>query len=123
MKLYDNAGSPYAFKVRGVLYEKGLTVEHHEIVSEHQRDELLLVSPRGEAPFTGTLKGDDIAFALTINAQGQTLQLDYSGKVTGDTMGERSRTFLETTALPVLPKPFTRDQLAERVAESMGLTR
>jgi hypothetical protein len=46
-----------------------------------------MVSPRGEAPFTGTLKGDDIAFALTINAQGQTLQLDYSGKVTGDTMG------------------------------------
>jgi hypothetical protein len=46
-----------------------------------------MVSPRGEAPFTGTLKGDAIAFALTINAQGQTLQLDYSGKVTGDTMG------------------------------------
>jgi aerobic carbon-monoxide dehydrogenase large subunit len=46
-----------------------------------------MVSPRGEAPFTGTLKGDDIAFALTINAQGQTLQLDYAGKVTGDTMG------------------------------------
>jgi len=50
MKLYDNAGSPYAFKVRGVLYEKGLAVEHHEIVSERQRDELLLVSPRGEVP-------------------------------------------------------------------------
>ena len=45
-----------------------------------------MVSPRGEAPFTGTLKGDAIAFGLSINAQGQTLQLDYSGKVTGDTM-------------------------------------
>jgi CheY-like chemotaxis protein len=43
--------------------------------------------------------------------------------LTGDTMGEHSRTFLETTALPVLPKPFTRDQLAARVAESLGLTR
>jgi glutathione S-transferase len=50
MKLYDNAVSPYAFKVRGVLYEKGLAVEHHEIRSERQRDELLLVSPRGEVP-------------------------------------------------------------------------
>jgi two-component system, cell cycle sensor histidine kinase and response regulator CckA len=40
--------------------------------------------------------------------------------LTGDTMGERSRTFLEDAALPVLPKPFTRDQLAARVAESLA---
>jgi PAS domain S-box-containing protein len=40
--------------------------------------------------------------------------------LTGDTMGERSRTFLEATALPVVPKPFTRDQLAARVAESLA---
>ena len=45
-----------------------------------------MVSPRGEAPFTGTLKGDAIAFNLTINAQGQELRLDYAGTVTGDTM-------------------------------------
>jgi hypothetical protein len=45
-----------------------------------------MVSPRGEAPFTGTLKGDAIAFSLTINAQGQELKLDYAGQVTGDTM-------------------------------------
>jgi glutathione S-transferase len=50
MQLYDNAGSPYAFKVRGVLYEKGLVVEHHEILSERQREELRRVSPRGEVP-------------------------------------------------------------------------
>jgi two-component system cell cycle sensor histidine kinase/response regulator CckA len=40
--------------------------------------------------------------------------------LTGDTMGERSRTFLEQAALPVLPKPFTREQLAARVAESLA---
>jgi PAS domain S-box-containing protein len=40
--------------------------------------------------------------------------------LTGDTMGERSRTFLEEAALPVLPKPFTRDQLAARVADSLA---
>jgi two-component system NtrC family sensor kinase len=40
--------------------------------------------------------------------------------LTGDTMGERSRTFLEDTSLPVLPKPFTRDQLAARVAASLA---
>jgi PAS domain S-box-containing protein len=43
--------------------------------------------------------------------------------LTGDTMGERSRTFLEEVALPVLPKPFTRDQLAACVAESLGVKR
>lgn len=45
-----------------------------------------MISPRGEAPFTGSLKGDAIAFDLTINAQGQELKLDYAGTVTGDTM-------------------------------------
>jgi glutathione S-transferase len=64
MKLYDNAGSPYAFKVRGVLYEKGLAVEHHEIRSEHQRDELLAVSPRGEVP--ALVDGDTVVYDSTI---------------------------------------------------------
>jgi two-component system NtrC family sensor kinase len=43
--------------------------------------------------------------------------------LTGDTMGERSRAFLEESALPVLPKPFTRDQLAASVAASLGVKR
>jgi hypothetical protein len=45
-----------------------------------------MVSQRGEAPLQGTIKGDTVAFNLTINAQGQDLTIDYSGKVTGDTM-------------------------------------
>ena len=45
-----------------------------------------MVSPRGEVPLTGTMKGDAIAFSITVNAQGQNLQIDYSGTVTGDTM-------------------------------------
>jgi len=39
--------------------------------------------------------------------------------LTGDTMGERSSLFLERTGLPVLHKPFTQDQLIERLAESL----
>lgn len=50
MKLYDNAASPYAFKVRATLYEKGLDFEKHEIRHHGQRAELLRVSPRGEVP-------------------------------------------------------------------------
>lgn len=64
MKLYDNAGSPYAFKVRGVLYEKGLAVEHHEIRSEDQRQELLRVSPRGEVP--ALVDGETVVYDSSI---------------------------------------------------------
>lgn len=45
-----------------------------------------MVSPRGETPLTGTLRGDAIAFGINVNVQGQDLQIDYSGTVTGDTM-------------------------------------
>jgi len=45
-----------------------------------------MVSPRGEVPLTGTLKGDAVAFGVNVNVQGQELQIDYTGTVTGDTM-------------------------------------
>jgi glutathione S-transferase len=50
MKLYDNALSPYALKVRMALYEKGLPFDLHEIHTHEQREELLRVNPRGEVP-------------------------------------------------------------------------
>jgi hypothetical protein len=46
-----------------------------------------MVSPRGEVPLTGTLKGDAVDFGMNITVQGQELQIDYNGTVTGDTMG------------------------------------
>jgi glutathione S-transferase/RNA polymerase-associated protein len=64
MKLYDNAFSPYAFKVRAVVYEKHLPVEHREIRSETQRAELLAVSPRGEVP--ALVDGDTAVYDSTI---------------------------------------------------------
>jgi D-glucosaminate-6-phosphate ammonia-lyase len=45
-----------------------------------------MVSPRGEVPLTGTIKGDAVAFGINVNVQGQDLQIDYTGTVTGDTM-------------------------------------
>ena len=45
-----------------------------------------MVSPRGEVPLNGTVKGDAISFGLNVNVQGQNLQIDYTGTVTGDTM-------------------------------------
>lgn len=40
----------------------------------------------GEAPLKGTVKGSDISFAFKVDAQGQNLEITYTGKVSGDTM-------------------------------------
>jgi D-glucosaminate-6-phosphate ammonia-lyase len=45
-----------------------------------------MVSSRGEVPLNGTIKGDAVAFGINVNVQGQNLQIDYTGTVTGDTM-------------------------------------
>ena len=45
-----------------------------------------MVSSRGEVPLTGTIDGDTVKFGINVNVQGQNLQIDYSGTVTGDTM-------------------------------------
>jgi hypothetical protein len=40
----------------------------------------------GEAPLTGTLKGNDIAFSFKVNFQGQDVNITYTGKVEGNSM-------------------------------------
>jgi hypothetical protein len=45
-----------------------------------------MVSPRGEVPLTGSVSGDTVKFGINVNVQGQSLQIDYTGTVTGDTM-------------------------------------
>src|SRR5438093_2237928 len=50
MRLYDNAFSPYAFKVRACLYEKGIPFEHQELRHSRDHEELRRVNPRGEVP-------------------------------------------------------------------------
>ncbi|MCI0486321.1 MAG: hypothetical protein L0229_06945 [Blastocatellia bacterium] len=37
----------------------------------------------GEGPITGTVKGSDIMFSVKINAQGQDIEVVYSGKIEG----------------------------------------
>jgi len=50
LQLFDHPLSPYALKVRILLYEKGLEFEKKEIRRHDQRDELLRLNPRGEVP-------------------------------------------------------------------------
>ncbi|MEP7271579.1 MAG: hypothetical protein ABI882_08735 [Acidobacteriota bacterium] len=40
----------------------------------------------GEAPLKGTLKGSEIKFSFSVNAQGQDLLIEYTGTVEGKTM-------------------------------------
>jgi len=41
---------------------------------------------RGDVPITGTIKGDDISFAYTVEYNGNAMTISFSGKVKGDTM-------------------------------------
>ena len=50
MELHDNAFSPYAFKVRAVLYEKRAEFKKCEIRQTADREALLRLNPRGEVP-------------------------------------------------------------------------
>jgi hypothetical protein len=44
------------------------------------------VSEMGESPLKGTVKGNEIAYTLTIDMGGQQLAIEHKGKVEGDTM-------------------------------------
>ncbi len=48
--LFDNAFSPYAFKVRATLYEKGIAHEKREMRYASDREALLVVNSRSEIP-------------------------------------------------------------------------
>jgi glutathione S-transferase len=50
MKLFDNAFSPYAFKVRACLYEKGIPVDAPGLRTAAERAELRRLNPRDEVP-------------------------------------------------------------------------
>jgi hypothetical protein len=41
---------------------------------------------RGDVPITGTIKGDDISFAYTVDYIGNAMTISFSGKVKGDAM-------------------------------------
>jgi aerobic carbon-monoxide dehydrogenase large subunit len=45
-----------------------------------------IANDRGETQLTGTIEKTAINFSITIDAQGTTLKIEYSGEVTGDTM-------------------------------------
>jgi glutathione S-transferase len=60
IQLFDNAFSPFAFKVRATIYEKNLDVGKREIRKQADRDTLLAVNPCGEVP---ALADGDIVLA------------------------------------------------------------
>lgn len=42
--------------------------------------------PNGDVPLTGTIKGEDISFNYTIDYNGNSVTLTFTGKVKGDSM-------------------------------------
>ena len=45
----------------------------------------------GEAPIKGTVKGNEIKFSVTLSAQGQEIEIEYSGTVDGDSMKGKAK--------------------------------
>ena len=67
MKLFDNPLSPYAMKIRTILYEKGIEFEKHEIHTESQREEFLKLNPRAEVP--ALVDGEAVLFDSKVIAE------------------------------------------------------
>lgn len=44
------------------------------------------VGRMGEVALKGTVKGADIAYSITVDAQGQSFTISYAGKIDGDTI-------------------------------------
>ena len=44
------------------------------------------VGQMGEVPLKGTVKGNVIAYTITVDAQGQQFTITYTGKIDGDTI-------------------------------------
>ncbi|QQS33716.1 MAG: hypothetical protein IPM50_03790 [Acidobacteriota bacterium] len=70
--VYNTPGGPRPFKLV-------LSVDGEKLTGTAKR-------PNGDVPVEGTIKGDVITFAYTINYGGNALTLSFSGKVTGDKM-------------------------------------
>jgi hypothetical protein len=70
--VYNTPGGPRPFKLV-------LSVDGEKVTGTAKR-------PNGDVPVEGTIKGDVITFAYTINYGGNALTLTFSGKVTGDKM-------------------------------------
>lgn len=70
--VYNTPGGPRPFKLV-------LSVDGEKLTGTAKR-------PNGDVPVEGTIKGDVITFAYTINYGGNALTLTFSGKVTGDKM-------------------------------------
>jgi glutathione S-transferase len=67
MKLIDNPLSPYALKIRMILYEKGIEFEKREIHTEEQREELVRANPRAEVP--ALVDGDTTVYDSKVIAE------------------------------------------------------
>ncbi|HZR84305.1 MAG TPA: glutathione S-transferase family protein [Candidatus Binatia bacterium] len=67
MKLYDHPLSPYAMKIRTILYEKAIPFEKEEIHRESQRATLERLNPRAEVP--ALVDGDTVLFDSKVIAE------------------------------------------------------
>lgn len=128
MELYDNAFSPYAFKVRATLYEKGLEVTHREIRTHADRETLLAVNPRGEVPALvdgDVVLADSKVICAYLEARCPApalLPADPAGRARAQRLELKADTDLDASVfvlgLVKLMKPEVADEVPEAVARA-----
>jgi glutathione S-transferase len=93
VKLYDNPFSPYAFKVRAALYDKGIAFEKHEIKTQADRATLLALNPRGEVP--ALVDGDTIVCDSKVICAYLEERFPQPALLPGDVAGRARARYLE----------------------------
>ncbi len=98
MQLHDHPISPYAMKIRTILYEKGIEFEKHEVLTHSQIQELRRLNPRAEVP--ALVDGDTTL---------------YDSKVIAEYLEE---THPEPALLPKAPEARARCRVLELMADT-----
>jgi glutathione S-transferase len=125
MKLIDNPLSPYALKIRIILYEKGIDFEKSEIHTEEQREELLRANPRAEVP--ALVDGDTVVYDSKVIAEyieekfpkPALLPADPAGRARCRRIELLSDTEVDAAVVVLSMFKFFRPELAERMPQAL----
>jgi len=124
VKLYDHPLSPYAIKVRLILYEKGIEFEKCEIKTRSDGEALRRLNPRAEVP--ALVDGEAVLFDSKVIAEyleethpePALLPKDPAERARCRVLELRADTELDGAALAYLLFKFFRPALAEKQAEA-----
>lgn len=126
MELHDNPFSPFSFKVRAALYEKGVAFEKREVRRHADRERLLRLNPRGEVP--ALVDGDAVlcdskvicAYLEDRFPQPPLLPADPAGRARGRSLELRSDTELDAVVVALGTLKIFRPDMAKEHPDALA---